>query len=325
MGGAHLNAVAPSTMSSAREREVVWARLDAQRNARRPGRANGRQRIGGRKVDDVDARSVCRREAHEHFNGGPLALVRPAFQPGRVAARIPATFVDRRHGITKQRRQLRMHQQRQPQCRDDRKRLAKIRLADVGKLVDTRWGQEALEARAHRRVPTARDPAHCPGTTPPQNPTSTWHLPRAAARFASSPSTVVVGGMLLSGISTIVVTPPAAAARVACSKPSHSARPGSLTCTCVSTSPGRTTCAPTSSSRIPTGRSLCAPTETMTPSRTTIVAGRTPSGKATRSLRIAEARSAASFQPPAHSCQLMTWTDASDRRLELSTETEDCD
>ena len=29
---------------------------------------------------------------------------------------------------------------------------------------------------------------------PPQKPTSTWHLPRAASRFTSSASTVQVGG-----------------------------------------------------------------------------------------------------------------------------------
>ena len=47
--------------------------------------------------------------------------------------------------------------------------------------------------------------------------------------------------MLLSGMSTMVVTPPAAAARVAVAKPSHSVRPGSLTCTWVSTRPGSST------------------------------------------------------------------------------------
>ena len=45
-------------------------------------------------------------------------------------------------------------------------------------------------------------------------------------------------------MSTSVVTPPAAAARVAVSKPSHSVRPGSLTCTWVSTMPGETTRSP---------------------------------------------------------------------------------
>ena len=48
-------------------------------------------------------------------------------------------------------------------------------------------------------------------------------------------------------MSTIVVTPPAAAARVADANPSHSVRPGSLTCTWVSTSPGSSTSSSASS------------------------------------------------------------------------------
>ena len=55
------------------------------------------------------------------------------------------------------------------------------------------------------------------------------------------PATVVVGGSEFNGISTMVVIPPAAAARVAVANPSHSVRPGSLTCTCESTSPGMIT------------------------------------------------------------------------------------
>ena len=47
-----------------------------------------------------------------------------------------------------------------------------------------------------------------------------------------------MAGMEFNGMSMIVVTPPAAAALVADAKPSHSVRPGSLTCTWVSTSPG---------------------------------------------------------------------------------------
>src|SRR5262249_39254656 len=54
-----------------------------------------------------------------------------------------------------------------------------------------------------------------PGTTPPQNPTSTKHLFSAAASFALKPETLVVGGIEFNGISTSVVTPPAAAACVA--------------------------------------------------------------------------------------------------------------
>src|SRR4029079_9013997 len=79
------------------------------------------------------------------------------------------------------------------------------------------------------------------GTAPPRSATSARRFPRSAATFARTASTVTVGGMEFSGMSTIVVTPPAAAARVAVSKPSHSVRPGSLTCTWVSTRPGSST------------------------------------------------------------------------------------
>ena len=72
------------------------------------------------------------------------------------------------------------------------------------------------------RTPAATRPPNSetlPGTTPPQNPTSTQHRPSAARRLASSPAIVVVAGMLLSGMSTIVVTPPAAAAVSPCRTP----------------------------------------------------------------------------------------------------------
>ena len=49
-----------------------------------------------------------------------------------------------------------------------------------------------------------------------------------------------------SGMSTMVVTPPAAAARVAVQKPSQDVRPGSFTCTWLSTRPGITTRSSTS-------------------------------------------------------------------------------
>jgi hypothetical protein len=47
-----------------------------------------------------------------------------------------------------------------------------------------------------------------PGTAPPQNPTSTYAWSAATRRFTANASTSTVGGMLMSGISTIVVTPP---------------------------------------------------------------------------------------------------------------------
>ena len=86
--------------------------------------------------------------------------------------------------------------------------------------------------------------ARLPGTAPPQNATSIASWPAAAACLARSAGTVTVGGMLFSGMSTIVVTPPAAAAAVAVAKPSHSVRPGSFTCTWLSTSPGSSTSSP---------------------------------------------------------------------------------
>ena len=86
-----------------------------------------------------------------------------------------------------------------------------------------------------------RRSAALPGTAPPQNATSTASWPAAAACLARSAGTVTVGGMLFSGMSTIVVTPPAAAAAVAVANPSHSVRPGSFTCTWLSTSPGSST------------------------------------------------------------------------------------
>src|SRR6202011_4677486 len=95
-----------------------------------------------------------------------------------------------------------------------------------------------------------------PGTAPPQKPTSTKDCPAAARRLTSSADTGVVGGIEFSGMSTMVVTPPAAAARVAVAKPSQSVRPGSLTCTWVSTSPGETTRLAASNTTAPAGAGL---------------------------------------------------------------------
>ena len=103
-------------------------------------------------------------------------------------------------------------------------------------------------------TPASCNAARCSrlsGTAPPQNPVSTWTVPAAHACFASSARTSSVGGMEFSGMSITVVTPPAAAARVALANPSHSVRPGSFTCTWVSTKPGSNTSSSASST---TGR-----------------------------------------------------------------------
>ena len=105
-------------------------------------------------------------------------------------------------------------------------------------LLHARRRQEALEAVAPRLVqrPQVLDVA---GDRAAPEADVDVALPgggRAAWPPARPRSTV--GGSELSGMSTIVVTPPAAAALVAVAKPSQWVRPGSLTCTWVSTRPG---------------------------------------------------------------------------------------
>ena len=118
------------------------------------------------------------------------------------------------------------------------------------------------------------------GTAPPQKATSTAHCPAAAARFTASDAGSSVGGRLLSGMSTIVVTPPAAAARVAVANPSHSVRPGSLTCTWVSTSPGSSTTSSPSSTTglapLPRTDRSSGPTPVITPPATVTVTACSP-------------------------------------------------
>ena len=80
-------------------------------------------------------------------------------------------------------------------------------------------------------------------------------------------------------MSTMVVTPPAAAARVAVGKPSHSVRPGSLTCTWVSTRPGSRATSPRSSTGPVADVGGRRPaTAAIRPSKTQTAAGRSPSG-----------------------------------------------
>ena len=80
-----------------------------------------------------------------------------------------------------------------------------------------------------------------------RTPKKAFSIPRnSSIGVMRRPSTDVVAGTELSGMSTRVVAPPAAAARVAVEKPSHSVRPGSFMWTCVSTSPGSTGISPAS-------------------------------------------------------------------------------
>lgn len=130
---------------------------------------------------------------------------------------------------------------------------------------------------------SGRSCARLPGTAPPQKPTSTCTVPRAASCLVRRCSTVVVGGSELSGMSISVVMPPAAAARVAVPKPSHVVRPGSSMCTWVSTSPGSRASSPRSTRRAPAGTGAsCGRTAVMVPWATATEAARVPSGVTTR-------------------------------------------
>ena len=83
----------------------------------------------------------------------------------------------------------------------------------------------------------------------------------------------------------IVVTPPAAAARVADAKPSHSVRPGSLTCTWVSTSPGSSTSSSARSTIVApsrAGRRTARPRRSVRPLTATVQAISAPSTIARR-------------------------------------------
>ena len=91
----------------------------------------------------------------------------------------------------------------------------------------------------------------------------------------------MVTGTEFSGMSQIVVIPPASAAAVADAKPSQSVRPGSLTWTCESTSPGSRATSPRSTSAAAPGRAPYSAMDSMVPFRTNTLAAATPPGSAT--------------------------------------------
>ena len=133
-------------------------------------------------------------------------------------------------------------------------------------------------------VASGTQSATLPGTHRPRSRRRRTPARRPRRASPASAATVVVGGMQLSGMSTSVVTPPAAAARVADAKPSHSVRPGSFTCTCVSTSPGISTSSRVCGCRLRLmpgiSEARCA---SMIPSRTATSAGRNTPSMSTRS------------------------------------------
>ena len=230
IGGQHLYSVAPVGTSLGVQGQVVRAGLGGDAHALGFGGRDQRQHVAPRTgagcaparrcvAGRVDQRSRPRPRSASSRAGGQEVRVRPA----------PAARVEHVPGPRRARRTARPTRGAAPRrspsgpsggnsARPESARNA----LKPNTPASCSAGQVGGVAR-HRAAPEADVDVHCP---------------RGRGPLDRSASTVTVGGMLFSGMSIIVVTPPAAAARVAVAKPSHSVRPGSLTCTWVSTRPG---------------------------------------------------------------------------------------
>jgi hypothetical protein len=234
-------------------------------------------------VHDVHGRAQLAAEAQQQRDGLALPGRRARLEVRRIAARVSG-------GRRAVRRQLGVDEQRLAALGQDRQRGAQLGLAGRRKSSMPEWQRKAFTPRAPASSSRPSSPT-LPGTRPPQNAQSIRPWPAATSRLRRSASRVVVTGLLLSGMSTSVVTPPAAAARVALSKPSQSVRPGSLTWTWLSTSPGSSTASPRSSTGVPGGTALRSTTPRIFSPLTRTAPGRSPSGVITRRLHSANSAS----------------------------------
>ncbi len=219
-----------------REREVVRAGLDAEADPFCSGPGEERQRVRVGEVQDVGpgasltaasttwamARSSASlgREARNAAYRGPSAdggTRRSSRGPRRGRSRAVEPSHLREGGL--EARSPRGGNSSTPECSRKHLKRRRLRRAGAAGRRGSR-GWPAPEPDVHERLPVG-----CLLLGP-------QGLERRGRRDA------------VERMSTIVVTPPAAAARVALAKPSHSVRPGSLTCTWVSTRPGRRTTSP---------------------------------------------------------------------------------
>ena len=160
---------------------------------------------------------------------------------------------------------------------------------DLAELVDSRRDEEALEAEDSRRRAEGRARPRCPARLLPRSRRPRGPSRRRLRLRRRSASRVVVGGMLLSGMST---ERRHAAGRRGARRGLEAlptpARPGSLTWTWVSTRPGMTTESPTSVTGTSPPATSAAPslnTCAMHLPRMWRAARATPSGRTTRRLR----------------------------------------
>src|SRR3954453_4761152 len=232
-------------------------------------------------MHDVNVSARLAAERDHHRDGLDFRCRRSRVEPRLVSRRTRASCGSCQRGGC-----FGMHEKGNAARRKDRHHPSQIALIDGLELFDTRRGKETLEP-ADAGVTERLHIACVAGNDAAPESHVDQHAPARRRALRLQSLTLVVAGTLFSGMSTIVVIPPAAAAAVAVANPSHSVRPGSLTCTCVSTSPGMITKSPASRRTAnPCSRSSYAPTRRMRPSRHWIVAGDTPSGRTTRVDRI---------------------------------------
>ena len=114
-----------------------------------------------------------------------------------------------------------------------------VSIVGLLEVVDARVAHEGLEAD-YAAVGGLVEPVDVAGdeAAPEAEVDDRGAASGSSLRSNDAPSTV--GGEAFSGMSKKHVPPPAAKAAVPVSNPSHSARPGSLKCTCGSTTPGKT-------------------------------------------------------------------------------------
>ena len=231
IGGQHLNCVWPSPILLGRERQIVRAGLGRDEHTLGLRGRQQRHDLGAGHVQDVHPRPGLPgqldhpgdgRDLGRIGPGGDEIAVSPAGRRARCGPRPPrarsagcparrSAAWPRQPGVV-QRREL-----RHPGV--DRKALEPehARLMQPGQLAGVPGHRAAPEPDVNRALPSRGRPLdlECGAST--------------------------VGGIEFSGMSMTVVTPPAAAAAVAVANPSQSVRPGSFTCTWLSTSPGSST------------------------------------------------------------------------------------
>ena len=168
-----------------RKHKVVRTSLDCNRQPFGTGAAQGRNCVGRRKMDDVDADAEFPAQPDHQFDGFVLGSARPGLQI-RFVAPCRVLYSSGIDGTG----QFCVNKQHAAVRGNKGQDLPEICFSYVRKFINSRRHEEALESEYTRGDQ------------------------RLASTFERKASTVVVAGMLLSGISISVVTPPAAAARV---------------------------------------------------------------------------------------------------------------